>query len=49
MAMPTARPTRWPTPINASEKLVDTCVDPAPSRKDFAATPATTPIAASKA
>ena len=36
--MPTDRPTRWPTPISASEKLAETCGRAAaPTRKLLAA------------
>ena len=40
MATPTDRPTRWPTPISAIEKLVDTDVAPAPRGKKVAASSA---------
>ena len=33
MAMPTAMPTRWPTPISAIDRLVETVVAPAPKPK----------------
>src|SRR3546814_6608655 len=37
----TDRPTRWPTPISAMEKLVETLVAPAPNLKKVAASSAT--------
>ena len=40
MATPTDRPTRWPTPISAIEKLVDIDVAPVPKRKKVAASSA---------
>ena len=41
IAMPTARPTRWPTPISAIDRLVVTVVAPAPNGKLRAASAAT--------
>ena len=49
IAMPTDSPTRWPTPISAIEKLVDTPVALVPTLKFFAASAATSFIAASSA
>ena len=41
IAIPTAIPTRWPTPISAIDMLVDMVVAPAPRRNVVAASAAT--------
>ena len=49
MAMPTVMTTRWPTPINAIERLIEAPLAAPPMRKAVANSPAASFIAASNA